>query len=125
MRGFYRRPLLHSNHRIFFRLSQLMSLQQPFKLKNTGKLTMNKYVSIVNTRTLKKILLRHIHNALEDEYIEHLVNYDTCLIEDNIPTVLNSLFTSYGNIQSKEVKIKEVDILNLRFNPAYSMITHL
>ena len=45
-----------------------------------------------------KNLLGHIHTVLENKYIEHLVDYDTDLIEDDIPTVLDSLFTNYGKV---------------------------
>ena len=49
-------------------------------------------------KNVKKFLLRYIHTVLDDKYIEHLVDYDTGLIEDNIPTVLNSLFTNYRKV---------------------------
>ena len=70
-----------------------------------------------------KNLLGHIHTALDNTYIKHLVDYDTGLIEENIPMVLDSLFTNYGKVQSEEVKSKEVEVLNLTFNPADPMIT--
>ena len=60
---------------------------------------------------------------MDDNYIEHFVDYDTDLIEDDIPTVLDSLFTNYGKVQSKEVKRKEAEILNIMFNPADHMVT--
>ena len=47
----------------------------------------------------------------------------TGLIEDNIPTVLDSLFINYGKVQSEEVKSKEAEFLNLTFNPANPMVT--
>ena len=46
-------------------------------------------------KNVEKALLRHIQGAVEDRYIEHLVNEDTGLIEDDIPTVLEFLFTNY------------------------------
>ena len=49
-------------------------------------------------KNIEKVLLKHIHAALEDKYIEHLVDYDTGLIEDDIPTALNSLFTNYRKL---------------------------
>ena len=51
------------------------------------------------------------------------MDYDTGLIEDGIPKVLDSLFTSYGKVQSKEIKSKEAEVLNLTFNPADLMVT--
>ena len=51
------------------------------------------------------------------------MDHNTGLIEEDIPTVLNSLFAIYGKVQSEEVKIKEVEVLNLTFNPDDSMVT--
>ena len=84
---------------------------------------MNRYVYTVNVKNVKKALLRHIHTALDDKYIEDIVDYDIRLIEDDILTVLNSLFTNNRKVQSKEVKSKEAEVLNLTFNPADPMIT--
>ena len=74
-------------------------------------------------KNVEKSFLWHIHTALDDKYIEHIVDYDTGLIEDNIPAVLNSSFTNYGKVQSEEVKSKKVEVLNLTFNPADSMVS--
>ena len=52
----------------------------------------------------EKALLRHAQNALELKYIEPLINEDTGLIEDDLPTVLAYLDTNYGKVLSEEVK---------------------
>ena len=70
----------------------------------------------------EKSILRHIHTAIEDKYIENLVDDDTCLIKDDIPTVLEYLFTKYGKVVSEEVKQKEAKVLNLVFNSAEHMV---
>ena len=74
-------------------------------------------------KNVEKALLRHIHTALDDTYIEHLVDYNMNLVEDDISTVLASLFTNCSKIQPKEVKSKEAYILNLTFNPVDPMVT--
>ena len=38
---------------------------------------------------VEKVLLRHIRTTLDDQYIVHLVDYETGLIEDDIPTLLD------------------------------------
>ena len=43
-------------------------------------------------KNVKKALLCHIHTDIYDNYIEHLVDGDTSLIEEDIPTVHENLF---------------------------------
>ena len=74
-------------------------------------------------KNVEKALLRHLQSAIENRYIEHLVNEDTGLIDDDIPTVLEYLFTNYGKVSSEEVKEKEAEVLNISFNPADPMVT--
>ena len=73
-------------------------------------------------KNVEKALLRHIQNAVEEKYIEHMVDEDTGLIEHDIPTVLEYLFTNYGKVPSEEVKQKEAEVLNISFNPADPMV---
>ena len=56
---------------------------------------------------VKKALLRHTQNAVKSKYTEHLINKDTGLIEDDLPSVLQSLFTSDGKVPLEEVKQRE------------------
>ena len=49
-------------------------------------------------KNVEKALLRHIQTALEEKYLEAMVDDDTGLIEDDIPTVLEYLFTTYGKV---------------------------
>ena len=72
---------------------------------------------------IEKLILQHTHTALDNKYFGHLVDYDIDLIEEDIPMVLNSLFTNYGKVQSEELKIKEAEVLNLTFNPIYPIVT--
>ena len=39
-------------------------------------------------KNVEKALQRHIQDAIEDKYLESLINEDTQLIQDDIPTVL-------------------------------------
>ena len=50
--------------------------------------------------------------------MEHLVDEDTGILKEDIPTVLDYLFTNYRNISSEEVKQKEAEVLAMIFNPA-------
>ena len=55
-------------------------------------------------KNVEKALLRHIQTAVEEKYIEFLVDKDTGLIEDDVPTVLQYLFSNYGKVVLEEVK---------------------
>ena len=57
-------------------------------------------------KNMEKFLLRHAQNALEPKWIAPLINEDTGLIEDDLPTVCAYLDTNYGVVQSEEVKEK-------------------
>ena len=73
-------------------------------------------------KNVEKSLLRHIQNALEEKYIEHMVDKNTGLIEHDIPTVLEYLFANYGKVPSEEGIQKELEVLNISFNPADPMV---
>ena len=73
-------------------------------------------------KNVEKALQRHIQDAIEDKYLESLVNEDTQLIDADIPTVLTYLFDNYGKVPSEEVKQKETEIRTMQFNPADPMI---
>ena len=55
-------------------------------------------------KNVKKALLQHIQPAVEEKLIDYLVDEDTGLLEEDIPTVLEYLFTNYGKVTSDEVK---------------------
>ena len=73
-------------------------------------------------KNVEKALQRHIQDAIEDKYLETLINEDTQLIQEDIPTVLAYLFDTYGKIPSEEVKQKEAEIRAMTYNPADPMI---
>ena len=49
-------------------------------------------------KNVENALIRHIYTALEDKYIEHLVNKDMGLLEDDILMVINYLFQNYSKL---------------------------
>ena len=55
---------------------------------------------------MENVLLRHIQNVIEEKYIEHLLDDDSGLIEDDVPTVLDYLLSNYGKVPSEQVKTK-------------------
>ena len=75
-----------------------------------------------NCKNIKKALLRHIQNALEHKYIQPLLNDDTGLIENDLPTVLTYLDTNYGKVLPEQVKQKESEVLSISFNPMDFMV---
>ena len=67
-------------------------------------------------KNVERALLCHIYTAIEDKYIEHLVDENTSLIEEYIPTVIKCLFANYRTVPSEEVKQKESEVLNITFH---------
>ena len=63
-----------------------------------------------------------MQDAIKDKYLESLVNKDTQLIQDEIPTLLQFLFNAYGKVPSEEGKQKETELIITAFNPADPMI---
>ena len=51
-----------------------------------------------------------------------MVNEDTGLLEEDLPTVLEYIFTKYGKTPSEEVIEKEAKVLTMTFNPAEPMV---
>ena len=73
-------------------------------------------------KNVEKALQRHIQDAIEDKYLESLIDDDTQLITEDVPTVLAYLFDTYGKVPSAEVKQKEAEIRTMSFHPADPMI---
>ena len=78
--------------------------------------------SYYECKNVEKALQRHIQDAIEEKYLDSLVNEDTQLLQEDVPTVLEYLFDTYGKIPSEEVKQKETDIRALTFQPADPLI---
>ena len=73
-------------------------------------------------KNVEKALQRHVQDVIEEKYLESLVDKDTQLIQDKIPTVLQFLFGAYRKVPSEEVKQKETELRITAFNPADPMI---
>ena len=64
-------------------------------------------------KNIEKVLLRHIQEAIEDKYIESLVDEYMNLLTDDIPTIMKYLFYNYGKVQSEEVAQKEAEVISM------------
>ena len=73
-------------------------------------------------KNVEKALLRHIQDAIEDKYLESLIDEDTQLLNEEIPDVLQYLFETYGKVPSEEVKQREIEVRAMTFHPADPMI---
>ena len=73
-------------------------------------------------KNVEKPLQRHIQDAIEHKFLAPLVDEDTGLIHEDIPTVLDYLNTNYGKVQTEEVKEQEQDIRTMNFHPADPLI---
>ena len=65
---------------------------------------------------LENALKKLIQDALDPEYLEELIDTDTRLILDDIPTILDHLFATYGYIDSNTVSDEVDKIKNMTFN---------
>ena len=73
-------------------------------------------------KNVEKALQRHIQDAIEEKYLESLVDEDTQLINEDVSDVLTYLFDLYGKVPSEEVKSKETEIRAMIYHPADPMI---
>ena len=73
-------------------------------------------------KNVEKALQHNIQDAIEDKYLETLVNKDTQLIQDDIPTVLTYLFATYGVVPSAEVNKQENEIRSMTFHSSNPLI---
>ena len=71
---------------------------------------------------VERALLRHVHDALEEKYIEALIDDYTNLIMSDIPTILKYLFTNYGKVTSDEVAEKEAEVMALAWHPTDPLV---
>ena len=90
-----------------------------FELRNQHDDAKRKYYECKN---VEKALQRFIQDAIEDKYLQHLVNEDTQLIQADIPDILDHLMENYGRVSSDEVKAKEDEIRKMSFHPADPMV---
>ena len=68
-------------------------------------------------RDVKHALLRYIQDAIEERYVEALVDEHTNLITMDIPDVLTYLFNTYGTVISGEVMDKDAEVMFTTWQP--------
>ena len=73
---------------------------QALELKDVHQEVKRFYLECKN---VEKALLRHIQDAIEDKFIELLVDEYMNLLTSNIPTILDYLFYNYSKVRSEEV----------------------
>ena len=49
---------------------------------------------------MKKALLRHTQDVLEDKFIDIFIDDNTQLLTEDVPDILTYLFETYGKVQS-------------------------
>jgi len=73
-------------------------------------------------KNVEKALMRHIQDAIEEKYVESLVDKYTNLISGDISTVLDYLFYNYGKVRSDEVAQKEAKVISLTWQPSKPIV---
>ena len=73
-------------------------------------------------KNVEKALLRHIQEALEEKYIEALVDEHTNLLTGDVPTILTYLFYNYGKVRSEEVTQKDSEVMSMNWQPTDPII---
>ena len=73
-------------------------------------------------KDVERALLRHVQSAMDEEWLDTLINEDTQLIEDDIEDVITYLEENYGHIPSEELKEMENAIIATVYNPVDSML---
>jgi len=66
---------------------------------------------------MEKALLRHIQDAIEDKYIELLVDQYTNLLTGDVPSILEYLSYNYGKVRSEEVTQKDNKVMTMTWQP--------
>ena len=62
--------------------------------------------------------MRYIQDAIEEKYLESLVDEYTNLISGDIPAVLEYLFRNYSKVRSDKVSQKESEVISLTWQPS-------
>lgn len=73
-------------------------------------------------KNVEKALLRHKHDAIEQKYIESLVDEYTNLLNDDVPSTLTYLFYNYGKVRLEEVSQKEAEVMSMSWQPTDPMV---
>ena len=63
-----------------------------------------------------------MQDAIEDKYIEPLVDDHTNLLTNGIPTIMNYLVHYYGKVRAEEVSEKESEIMAMTWQPSEPLV---
>ena len=92
---------------------------QALQLKDEHQEAKRLYLECKN---VEKALLRHIQDAIEEKYLESLVDDYTNLLNGDVPEILTYLFYNYGKVRSEEVAQKEAEVMTMSWQPTDPMV---
>ena len=92
---------------------------QALQLKDEHQEAKRLYLECKN---VEKASLRHIQDAIEEKYLESLVDEYTNLLNGDVPDMLTYLFWNYGKVRSEEVAQKEAEVMTLSWQPTEPMV---
>ena len=73
-------------------------------------------------KNVEKALLRHIQDAIEDKFIEPLVDPYTNLLTGDVPSILAYLDYNYGKVRSEEVTQKDNEVMTMSWQPTDPLV---
>jgi len=73
-------------------------------------------------KNVEKALLRHIQDAIEDKFIEPLVDPYTNLLTGDVPSILEYLDYNYGKVRSEEVTQKDNEVMTMSWQPTDPLV---
>lgn len=73
-------------------------------------------------KNVEKALLRHIQDAIEDKFIEPLVDPYTNLLTGDVPSILEYLNYNYGKVRSEEVTQKDNEVMTMSWQPTDPLV---
>ena len=69
-------------------------------------------------KNIEKYLLCYMQDAIEDKYIEPLVDEYSNLLQDNMPIITQYLNYNYEKVRSEEVMKKEAEVIAMTWKPS-------
>ena len=101
-------------------IPQNTSQHQIFTMQQQHFLETEKYRSAVEVR---KALGEHLQDAIDSEYMAEFVNEDTNMVNQEIHTVLETLYRRYGKVRRQDLKTVERDVENMRYELTQPLTT--
>ena len=101
-------PFIAPNYPLLLVILATSTPIEALELKDRHQEAKRLYLEYKNA---KKALQRHIQDAIEDKYIEPLVDEYTNLLNGDEPTILQYLFYNYSKVRSEEVSQKEMEVM--------------